>query len=186
MTIALRIADLFPEGTIDELLWLDYETTGLSERRDVLLEIGMIKTDCRLRVIAEFEAVISVPGVRSLPMVDLVRDMHEASGLFDACERSRLTLRQVEDLALAWTVKNRATGLYAAGSGVHFDRRWAKEHMPRFEAQFHYRDFDLTTLRRFFGTEKREAPHRALADLRINVEDMRQFVALRDLALAVA
>ena len=37
-----------------------------------------------------------------------------------------------------------------------------------------------------FGTEKRECPHRALADLRINLEDMRTFVALRDLALAVA
>lgn len=186
MTIQVRISDLFPAGTIDEFLWLDIETTGLEERRDVLLEVGMIKTDSRLRVIAEFEAVVGRSDVRGLSMSDYVRDMHERSGLLVACERSRLSLRQVEDLAVAWVLRNGCEGLYAAGSGVGFDRRWAREHMPRLASMFHYRSFDLTTLRRFFGTEKREAPHRALPDLRINVEDMRAFVALRDLALQAA
>lgn len=167
---------------LGRLLWVDMETTGLLENQDKLLELGLILTakEPGLEIVAEFEAVIHVPAVRDLQIHGLVRDMHERNGLFDDVERSRLTLRNVEELALAWVEEHDAAGLPAAGSGVHFDRRWAGVHLPRLAEVWNYQNFDLTTLRRFWGTSKINPPHRALLDLRQNVRDMRGFVRLRD------
>lgn len=165
--------------SFDPLLWCDCETLGLDEREHAMLELGLVLTDRRLEVTATFEAVVGIPGVRALPAEPEARAMHERSGLLDAVERSPLTLRQVEERALAWVDAHQARGRYMAGSGVGFDRRWLRHYAPRLERAWHYRNFDLTTLRRYFGEEKRESPHRALPDLLINVDDMRRYAAAR-------
>jgi len=177
------------EGMVDPLLWVDLETTGLEERDGLILELGMILTDSRLRVVAEFQRVVHVHRLidrfgDGIP--PHVLDMHSRSGLFAEVEQPGPCLGLVEDQALEWVEEHDAGGLHMAGSGVGFDRRWMRRHMPRLAAVFHYRNHDLTTLRRFFREEKSSTPHRALEDLRINVEDYRRYVALRERLLAVA
>jgi len=157
------------------LLWIDMETTGLSPNHDRLLEVGLILTDGDLGEVASTNVVIGWKDPRAIQMVDFVRNMHEGNGLFDEVEESRLSLRDAEDHLIEWVRDHDAAQLYMAGSGVHFDRRWGKVLLPAFIKVFHHRNFDMTTLRYFFGAEKNQGPHRALPDLRVSVEDLRRY-----------
>lgn len=158
------------------LLWIDVETTGLDEHTARLLEVGMILTDGDLNEVACIDVVLGWRNPRELPMVDLVREMHEASGLFDEVAASRMCLREAEDLLVAWVDANDARGLFMAGSGVHFDRRWLRHLMPTLAACFNYRNFDATTLRYFFNTEKEAPKHRVLGDIRQSISNIRMLV----------
>jgi oligoribonuclease len=176
------------------LLFFDLETTCLSPHTGYLLEVGMVLTDADLRVVDSFGVVIGWRGVRSFPMPQNVRDMHERSGLLDAVERSNVCVRQAELLALEWAKGHGIApdpqdgiapdpqgrdnvGPYMAGASPQFDRGWAQLHLPTLARIWHYRNVDLTTLRYFFGTKKREVPHRALADCLENVEELQRLTA---------
>lgn len=64
--------------------------------------------------------------------------------------------------------------LYMAGASTHFDREWLRVFWPSIEAGFHYRNFDISTIRKGVELlrpdlvkcepEKREG-HRAYADI---------------------
>jgi len=159
------------------LLWVDVETTGLNPHGDRLLEVALLLTDEHLRELAHIRVVIGWRGLDMAELDPFVVKMHETSGLWVEVERSNLCVRQAEDQLVEWIERHGATGLYMAGSGVHFDRRWLRAHMPRVVKRFHYRNFDLTTLRYFFGSEKTAPAHRALTDLEQNVEDLRALAA---------
>jgi oligoribonuclease len=67
-----------------------------------------------------------------------------------------------------------------AGSSVHFDRAFLREHLPLVESQFHYRNLDVSSIRTFMeacGFSSAPFPlagkmkHRALPDI-INSIDM--------------
>jgi oligoribonuclease len=157
------------------LLWADIESTGLDPHSCHMLEVALLLTDENLREIAHVNVVLGWRDLRHSPDIDpYVRQMHEVSGLWDEVEASDLCVRQAEVELVKWVEEWDAHGLYLAGSGVHFDRRWFRTHMPRLARLFHYRNFDLTTLRYFFGTDKSDPPHRALLDLRQNVADLRE------------
>lgn len=159
----------------ESLLWLDVETDGLEEATGHIFEVGMALTDGELNEVASVEVVV---GWRdwSLPMSDYVRDMHTKNGLLKEVAASRTSLYEAEGRLVEFVHEHDALGLYMAGSGVHFDRRWVQYLMPTLARLFHYRNFDLTTLRYFFGDEKTEPPHRALPDLRQNIAELRRYV----------
>ena len=166
------------------LLWLDIETTGLSEHEDLLLEVGLVLTDDNLHVVASKSVVVGYNGIRDLMTSEFVIKMHEANGLLDAVDRSPTTALHAEQILLEWVERHKATGLYMAGSGVHFDRCWLTRWMPTLVRVFHYRNFDLTTLRYFFDEEKTTTQHRALDDLEQNVADLRRLLSYRLAATA--
>jgi oligoribonuclease len=164
------------------LLWVDLETTGLDSACDYLLEWAMVLTDEDVQVVSEFSQVVHWRNPRSMVRDPsgagkVVLEMHEESGLFEASEASSFTLEDVRIDAQEWIEQHHATGLYMAGSGVHFDREWLRWQVPRVAKLWHYRNFDLTTLRCFFGEEKAEPVHRALPDLLASIGDLRRYVA---------
>lgn len=64
--------------------------------------------------------------------------------------------------------------LEMSGASVHFDRRWLARFTPRVEASFHYRDFDISSIRKAVAllrpdlTEMepdKRLKHRARADI---------------------
>ena len=78
------------------LLWLDIETTGLSENEDLLLEVGLILTDDHLCVTASTNVVIGYNRIRELVTNEFVRKMHEGNGLLDTVECSGVTTLRAE------------------------------------------------------------------------------------------
>ncbi len=71
-----------------------------------------------------------------------------------------------------------------AGNSVHADRAFLRRHMPELEAYVHYRNVDVSTIkelaRRWYPETFEAAPakgddHRALADIRASIEELRYY-----------
>lgn len=148
---------------MEPILWCDIETTGLSEDA-LILEVGLIATDSSLHEQGRISVVVGWPDVDPFLSVH-VREMHTANDLLDEVKNSSLSLADAEQklMQFASQFERRPMG----GSSVHTDRTWLRRSMPRLERMFHYRNFDVSTLRTFFKTTEGVKPvkHRAIGDL---------------------
>lgn len=170
------------------LAFVDLETTGLNPDKHEVLEVACIITDDDLREIARFESVIFTT-TEFHELDEFIRDMHTKNELWAAVQTAQPSwqgLKSVdEDLARfieehAVSVKTDAKGRKVierpqlAGNTISFDRAFMKKHLPRAEAQLHYRNVDISSLnelaRRFWPTvhdgrpRVGDAAHRAMAD----------------------
>lgn len=161
------------------LVWMDLETTGTDERRDPILEVGMIVTTTDL---ADEVATWSDPvfpadyaptdrpwwqddNWLTALMPPEVVSMHRSSGLLaDIMRCDKHYHRLSADL---FTIEQHLTyvldGLgkpgefMLAGSGVsHFDRRFIKAQMPEFEKWLQYPNADVGVFRRMLRMLGRE------------------------------
>ena len=167
------------------LVWIDLEMTGLDPDTDRIVELAMIITDGQLDVLVEGpDIVISAPDDALDAMDDIVRQMHAASGLTPAIRASEVTVEQAEKMALEFVKEHVPEARLAplAGNSVHADRAFLRRYMPELEAYVHYRNVDVSTLkelaRRWHPEALAQAPkkaggHRALADIRESIEEMR-------------
>lgn len=171
--------------------WIDLETTGLDPKTDCILEIAVLVTDDQL------ESVIQGPSLVVRPcglfqyydwslMNPFVVEMHKKNGLLTELN-SGLGLRryEAEEEVIRWVQSHipgeqlRKTPL--AGSSVHFDRAFLKEHMPQLEKLFSHRDYDVSTLKMHAEAfdpgltipKPPEPAHRAKADILESLEAAR-------------
>ena len=86
-------------ATIDLLVWVDCEMTGLDLINDELIEVAALVTDADLNVLGEGVDLVIKPSNRALEqMGDFVRGMHEASGLLSLL--SGLSMAEAEQRVL--------------------------------------------------------------------------------------
>ena len=173
------------EPLTSPLVWVDLEMTGLDQDRDLIVEIAVIVTDGALERIEEGpDLVINAPDDVLAAMDDVVVQMHGGSGLTDKVRASTLTVREAEQQVMEFVACHvpgpRTAPL--AGNSVHADRAFMRKYMPELEAFVHYRNVDVSTLkelaRRWYPEALEAAPkktggHRALADIRESIEEMR-------------
>lgn len=183
-TLAAGVAaDRVPDP--ERLLWLDMEMTGLDPQNDRIIELAIIVTDSDLDVLAESPSyVVHQPDEVLAAMDDWNRSTHGRSGLIDRVRASTLDARAVEAEALAFVASWVPPGASPmAGNSICQDRRFLARIMPRFEAHFHYRNLDVSTLKELCrrwrpdlarGFSKRGA-HTALADIRESIEELRYY-----------
>ena len=70
------------DGVTDRLVWIDCEMTGLELGHDLLIEIAVVVTDSELNILGDgLDLVIGATAEQLAGMLDVVRDMHAASGL---------------------------------------------------------------------------------------------------------
>ena len=167
------------------LVWIDLEMTGLDPDSDHIVELAMIITDGQLDTLVEGpDIVISAPEEALEAMDDVVRQMHASSGLTPAIRGSDVTVKQAEQMALQFLKAHVPEARLAplAGNSVHADRAFLRKYMPELEAYVHYRNVDVSTIkelaRRWHPEAVAQAPkkaggHRALADIRESIEEMR-------------
>jgi len=147
------------------LLWADCETTGLDPTTASLLEIALVATDENLEVEDKISLVLAYQG---FPESNKVRKMHTENGLFAECNLSQFTTEDVDEELTAWVMEDGYVNRPLAGTNPEFDRRFLNQHLPHLAGVFHYRNFDLNSLRFFFGItgqNKTRPRHRALSDL---------------------
>ncbi len=174
------------------IAWVDVETSDLDERTAHLLEVALVVTDDELREVGAFSVVVEpIGGLTALAsMPDVVREMHEWSGLLEELRQGRCARRYEAGLAL-WGFVNEVLAprcpvneMPMAGSSVGFDRRWLRHHLPELEARFHYRSIDVSSITEmakrwapsiYEERPKAAAAHRALADVRERVEYLRYY-----------
>ncbi len=170
----------------DRLVWIDCEMTGLDLRHDALIEVAALVTDFDLTVLGEgIDLVVKPPAEALEQMGDFVRDMHEKSGLLDRLG-SGITLAEAEQRVLDYVRSYCAEGSRPplAGNTVATDRAFLARDMPTVETFLHYRIVDVSSIkelaRRWFPRAYYQAPakrgnHRALADIRESIEELRYY-----------
>jgi oligoribonuclease len=174
------------ERSQDRIVWIDCEMTGLDLVADALVEVAALVTDSDLTVLGEGVDVVIRPPAESLTqMRDVVRTMHTSSGLLDELEAG-LTVEAAQQAVLdyvrAWVPDPRRAPL--AGNSVATDRGFLARDMPELEAHLHYRIIDVSSIKElarrwyprvYFASPQKNGGHRALADIRESIEELKYY-----------
>ncbi|MFD0922942.1 oligoribonuclease [Saccharopolyspora rosea] len=168
----------------DRLVWIDCEMTGLDLRKDALIEIAALVTDADLNVLGEgVDIVIHAEDDVLAAMPDVVREMHDRSGLTEEVRRSAVTLAQAEQQVLDYIRQYVPDGRTAplAGNSIATDRGFIARDMPRLDAHLHYRMVDVSSIKElcrrwfpriYYAQPEKGLAHRALADVRESIREL--------------
>ena len=172
----------------DTVVWIDCEMTGLDLTRDALVEVAALVTDFELNVLGDgVDLVIRPPAEALETMPDVVREMHTASGLLEALDAG-VTLAEAEQEVLAYVRQHvpEARKAPLAGNSIATDRGFVTRDMPELDGWLHYRMIDVSSIkelarrwypRTYFAAPAKQGGHRALADIRESIEELRYYRA---------
>ena len=170
----------------DRLVWIDCEMTGLDIERDALIEIACLVTDAELNVLDEgVDVIIKPPAEAVASMVEVVREMHTTSGLLAELP-SGITVAEAQDIVLGYVRGHVAEPKRAplCGNSIATDRWFIARDMPELDAYLHYRMVDVSSVkelarrwypRAYFASPIKHGGHRALADIRESVRELRYY-----------
>jgi oligoribonuclease len=169
----------------NHLIWLDMEMTGLDPEENNIIEIALVITNCALDIIARAPVIaVYQPNAALDAMDDWNKSTHSRSGLIERVRASTVSEAEAEATMLAFLEQWVPKGVSPmCGNTVSQDRRFLLRHMPRFEAWFHYRDLDVSTLKELakrwnpdvYKGVKKAGTHTALADVMESIEELRHY-----------
>lgn len=161
--------------------------TGLDLGKDALIEVAALVTDPDLRVLGDgVDVVIHADEAALAGMPDVVREMHEKSGLTEEVRRSAISVAQAEDMIMEyitqWVPDPRSAPL--CGNSIATDRGFVARDMPRLDAHLHYRMIDVSSIKElcrrwyprvYFGQPAKGLAHRALADIKESIRELEYY-----------
>jgi len=182
----VRVAVPTERSTSDRIVWIDCEMTGLSLQSDALIEVAALVTDFELNQLGEgVDLVIRPPEETLAQMEPFVRNMHTVSGLLAALEDGTTLAgaqAQVMTYVQEWVAEPRKAPL--GGNTVGTDRGFLARDMPELEAYLHYRIVDVSSIKElsrrwyprvYFNSPAKSGGHRALADIRESIAELRYY-----------
>jgi len=170
----------------DRLVWIDCEMTGLDLGRDALVEIACLVTDGELAMLDDgINVVIKPPAEAVDTMPDVVREMHTSSGLLAELQAG-ITLAEAQEQVLAYVRSHvpESKKVPLCGNSIATDRSFLARDMPELDAFLHYRMVDVSSIkelarrwfpRAYFASPQKHGGHRALADIRESIEELRYY-----------
>lgn len=170
----------------DELVWIDCEMTGLDLTTDALIEVAALVTDAELNVLGDGVDVVIKPSEEALSqMGEFVENMHTSSGLL-ALLADGITMADAEQQVLSYIRQHVPEGRKAplAGNTIGTDRAFLARDMPELETYVHYRNVDVSSIKElarrwypriYYQTPAKSGNHRALADIRESIEELRYY-----------
>ena len=173
-------------GVNDRLVWIDCEMTGLDLVEDALIEVAALVTDFDLNVLGDgVDLIVKPPAAAIEQMGDFVRSMHETSGLLAELEHG-ISLADAEQQVLEYVKEHCPDGSRPplAGNTVATDRSFLARDMVELEQFLHYRIVDVSSIkelsrrwfpRAYFQAPEKRGNHRALADIRESIEELRYY-----------
>jgi len=173
----------------DRLVWVDCEMTGLELGHDLLIEVAAVVTDSELNILGEgVDVVIGATEEQLAGMLPVVRDMHASSGLTDEVLAATVTLQEAEQQVLAYVREHvpEANKAPLCGNSIATDRGFLTRDMPELDAWLHYRMVDVSSVkelarrwypRAYYQAPKKGGGHRALADIKESVLELRYYRA---------
>ena len=169
----------------NNLVWLDCEMSGLDPERERLLEIAIVVTGPNLTPRIEGPVVVVHQSDALLAGMDAWnKGTHGKSGLIDKVKASVVTEAQAEELLIDFMKKYVSKGVAPmCGNTIGQDRRFLLKYMPRFEAWFHYRNLDVSTLKQLskrwkpevYNSFKKQQSHTALADVHESIDELAHY-----------
>ena len=170
----------------DRLVWVDCEMTGLDLVHDALIEVACVVTDANLNELDEgIDLIIKPPPEALAQMPDLVREMHTTSGLLAALDDG-ITLAQAQEQVLGY-VRARVPEVRKAplcGNSIATDRGFIARDLPALDSYLHYRLVDVSSIKElakrwyprvYFASPAKVGGHRALADIRESIAELRYY-----------
>ena len=161
--------------------------TGLDLGHDKLIEVAAIVTDPDLKMLDDgVDVIINAEDALLDNMVEVVRVMHDRSGLTIAVRASTVSLTEAEELILGY-VRSHVPGLRAAplcGNSIATDRGFLARDMPRLDAHLHYRMIYVSSIKElcrrwyprvYFGQPAKGLAHRALADIKESIRELEYY-----------
>jgi oligoribonuclease len=170
----------------DRLVWIDCEMTGLDIERDALIEIACLVTDAELNILDNgVDLIIKPPAEAVDQMSDVVRNMHTTSGLLVGLGGG-VTVGEAQDVVLGYVKQHvrEPRKVPLCGNSIATDRWFIARDMPDLDAWLHYRMVDVSSIkelarrwypRAYFASPGKHGGHRALADIRESVEELRYY-----------
>lgn len=167
------------------LVWADCEMTGLDTAKDTLVEIALVVTDSDLNVIDPgIDIVIQESAEKLDSMIDVVKKMHEKSGLTKEILNSNTSVAEAEAQCIAYLKKLGIKGGSAplCGNSIGVDRRFLDKYMPKLDYFLHYRSIDVSSFKEvcrrwypevFASRPEKLGEHRALGDIMGSIEEMK-------------
>lgn len=166
----------------NNLIWIDLEMTGLDTDNDLIIEIATIITDEQLNILAEGPIIAIHQSDEVLAAMDEWNTkQHTQSGLVARIKDSEFTVEDAESKTLEFIEKfvpERASPM--CGNSICQDRRFLHRLMPKLEQYFHYRNFDVSTVKeavkRWYPNGpvfSKESSHLAMDDIRDSINEMR-------------
>ena len=167
------------------LIWIDLEMTGLDTTRDHIIEIATVITDKNLNEIAEGPVLtVHQPAAIMDAMDEWNTRHHGDSGLTARVLGSELALADAESATIEFLQQHVTPGKSPmCGNSICQDRRFMAREMPALEDYFHYRNLDVSTLKilaqiwapAVASSYTKESSHRALADIRDSISELRYY-----------
>lgn len=168
------------------LACIDIETTGLDERQDLMLEVGIVLADKNLNVVAEMSDIIKTQ-VNWENVGDFVVNMHTKNGLLKALDKGHgRKIGELEDALIYFLQEHGATNLPMFGSNVaNFDRPWLRRFMPELEDSYHYRNIDVSSIKEtcrlynprvFAAVPPKAEEHRVISDCHSTLAEFRFYL----------
>lgn len=137
------------DASLDRLIWIDLEMTGLVVEKEVIIEIATVVTDAELNVVAQGPVIaVSQPEAYLQNMDEWNTRQHTKSGLVSRVQASKVDVASAEAQTLAFLKTHVAANQSPmCGNSICQDRRFMARYMPELEAFFHYRNLDVSTLK---------------------------------------
>ncbi len=179
-------ADNAADRSSDRIVWIDCEMTGLDLGADALVEVAALVTDSQLNVLGEgVDLVIRPPQEAIDQMNEIVRTMHTTSGLIEELAAGT-TLEDAQEQVMAYIREYVPSPRKAplAGNSVGTDRGFIARDLPVLDEHLHYRIIDVSSIkelarrwfpRAYFNSPKKAGGHRALADIRESIAELRYY-----------
>ncbi len=176
----------------ENLIWLDAEFTGLDFKKDKIVEIAIIITDKKLKILAKKSLVVNLPEKDLKKMQKTLKKMSPEvaekfeksfSNLEIKSRKSKYDTKKSEKIFLNFLKKyclENSSPL--CGNSVCSDRRMLAKDMPELEKFFHYRNLDVSSLKilaqkwqekKVFNKKKEN--HRALDDVLESIEELKYY-----------
>ena len=169
----------------NNLIWVDIEMSGLDPEIEKVLEVAVVVTDTQLNTIAEGPVLVVHQSGGVLDAMDAWnKNTHGKSGLIDRVKTSTLSETDVDGQLVDFLKQYVPAGVSPlCGNSVHQDRRFMVRYLPRFEAHFHYRNLDVSTLKELMRRWKPELAagmtkhgrHEALADIYESIDELKYY-----------
>jgi oligoribonuclease len=169
----------------NNLIWLDVEMTGLNPDTDRIIELAIVITDSNLEVVSEAPVLVVHQPDSALDCMDAWnKSTHGKSGLIDKVKASILDEATAELQMIEFLKEYVPINISPmCGNSICQDRRFLARWMPKFEAYFHYRNLDVSTLKELAKRWKPEVvqgmkkhgKHEALADIYESIQELRHY-----------
>jgi oligoribonuclease len=174
--------------SIEKLVWLDLEMTGLNPAVDQIIEIATIITTPQLEIIAYGPNLTIEASAQALAnMAPVVKEMHQASGLLQQLQAQEhlVPLHVAEQATLVFLQQHLAPNSSPlCGNSIYQDRRFLHVYMPKLEAFFHYRNLDVSSFKiacqiwqpqLFAALPTKQSSHRAQNDVLESIAELQYY-----------